>query len=1150
MKQFIHTLPQKPAQHITLDALQGASLLLAIDAILQASNNFLLIITPDVALLNRLERELPFFSQQSLATYTFPDWETLPYDHFSPHPDIISERMATLYQLPRLQKGILFASVSTLMHRLPPQDYLAAHSFVVRRGEHINLKHFKATLEKSGYYFVSQVMAHGEYTMRGSILDVFPMGSHLPYRIDFLDEEVDSLRTFDPETQRTLEIFSSIQLLPAHEFPLTEDAITQFRKNWRERFNGNPLSSPLYESISRAEAASGVEYYLPLFFEKTQTLFDYLPANSLIVTVGDIYNAANHFWNELQERYEQLRHDISKPILAPLELFQSVDQFFGAKKAFPECRLLQSPLATQTPDAPMNGANALPPQYFQIDHTVKDPWRPVKNWLTGTKQRVLFCAETAGRLEVLTSLLHSIAISPKVYTSWPDFLTDATPIGIAIAPLEQGLSLENPAIALITESQLFGPQVMQRRLRKKTTATTDAVVRDLTELKPGMPVVHIDHGVGRYLGLQTIKTGDYEAEYLILEYQGGSKLYVPVTALHLIGRYTGASVENAPLNKLGSGQWEKVKRKASEKIRDVAAELLHIYARRAAQVGFACQKPDQNYSAFAASFPFETTPDQQKAIDTVIEDMVSNRCMDRVVCGDVGFGKTEVAMRAAFLATQSHQQVAVLVPTTLLAEQHCNTFQDRFAKWPLRIEALSRFRTAEEQKKILHDLQQGKIDIVIGTHKLLQPTIQFKALGLLIVDEEHRFGVSQKERIKALRAEVDLLTLTATPIPRTLNMALASIRDLSIIATPPAKRLSVKTFVREYNNAMIREAVMRETLRGGQVYFLHNEVETIERIAAELQVLLPETRIGIAHGQMRESQLERVMVDFYHQRFNMLLCTTIIESGIDIPTANTIIIRRADRFGLAQLHQLRGRVGRSHHQAYAYLLTPPKDALTPDAKKRLEAIAALEDLGSGFLLATQDLEIRGAGELLGAEQSGHIQELGFSLYMSLLEETVSALKAGKEPMLDKPLQSGTEVDFKVPALIPEHYLPDVHTRLILYKRIANAKDKDTLDDLTAEMIDRFGLLPEPTQNLFKIAALKLLAEPLDIKKLHVVGDKGTIEFAPDPNINMLALIDLIQKKPQQYKFSGAEKLHLVVKGETLEQKITEVQSLLQLLKKN
>jgi transcription-repair coupling factor (superfamily II helicase) len=1134
-------LLQKPGERLSIGTLQGASLHLAIDALIQAVDGFLLIVTPDAAQANRIARELPFFSQTQLPRYVFPDWETLPYDHFSPHPDIISERMATLYQLPRVQKGILFVSVSTLMHRLPPQSYLEGQSFVIQRGQQMDPTQFKLSLEKSGYHFVSQVMAHGEYAMRGSLLDVFPMGSQVPYRLDFLDDEIDSIRTFDPETQRTAEIISSVQLLPAHEFPLTEEAVAQFRQNWRRHFHGNPLNCPLYESVSRFEAAAGIEYYLPLFFENTQTLFDYLPKKTVVVSVGAVREATAQVWSEIEARYAQLRHDVQRPILPPTELFQPVEALFSAFKTFPQYQLQKEAVVEKA--AAINFSTQAPIT-FQIQHTEKNPWQPLDNWLQSTTQRVLFCAETAGRLEVLTTLLHAIHVLPVRYTAWTDFLADTAPVGITIAPIEEGFSLENPAVTLITESQLFGPQVMQRRLRKSAGKTSDAVVRDLTELHVGMPVVHIEYGIGRYVGLQIIQTGEYETEYLVLEYRDAAKLYVPVSCLHLISRYTGSDVEHAPLHKLGSGQWEKVRRRACEKIRDVAAELLHIYALRAAQSGFVFQKPDAQYAAFSASFAFETTPDQQKTIESIIDDMASPRCMDRVVCGDVGFGKTEVSMRAAFLAVQSNKQVAVLVPTTLLAEQHLHSFQDRFAQWPVRIEALSRFRTAREQTKILKEVEEGKVDILIGTHKLLQPNIHFKSLGLLIVDEEHRFGVSQKERIKALRAEVDLLTLTATPIPRTLNMALASIRDLSIIATPPAKRLSVKTFVHEYNHSMIREAVMRETSRGGQVYFLHNEVETIARIAEELQTLMPEIRLGIAHGQMRESQLGRIMADFYHQRFNVLLCTTIVESGIDIPTANTIIIRRADRFGLAQLHQLRGRVGRSHHQAYAYLLTPPKNALTPDAKKRLAAIESLEALGSGFLLASQDLEIRGAGELLGDEQSGHIQELGFSLYMTLLEETVAALKAGKEPMLEKPLQTGVEIDMQVPALIPDHYLPDVHTRLILYKRIANARDKNTLDDLYAEMTDRFGFIPLQTQNLFKMAALKLLAEPLGIKKLHVRADKGMLEFSSNPKINMPALIDLIQKKPHIYKLSGTEKLHFIVQGDILEEKIKHVQEVL------
>lgn len=988
-------------------------------------------------------------------------------------------------------------------------------------------------------------MEHGEYALRGSILDVFPMGCSEPYRIDLFDNEIDSLRIFDPQTQRTLETIEEIRLLPAHEFPLTPDAITHFRQAWRERFHGNPAESALYQSITRGESAPGIEYYLPLFFDQTMTLFSYLPPSSLIVSVGDVYTAATHFWNEISERYEQLRHDITKPILSPQEVFIPVERLFEQINAHTQLQLQADTIVEKT-GAENANVHELPD--LSVDHQASMPLHKLQSWLNETHARVVFSTDTAGRREVLESLLREQHIHPTFYETWADVFQDSAALGIIISPFDKGFYAEKPPFALMTESELFGAQVKQSRLRKKREQEAENIIRDLTELKIGSPVVHMDHGVGRYMGLQTITTAGQEAEYLTLEYEGGAKLYVPISALNVISRYSGAEVEHAPLHRLGSGRWEKSKRKAMEKIRDVAAELLHIYAQRAAKPGFAFAKPDQHYLAFVAAFPFEETIDQEQAIANVIEDMTSQRCMDRLICGDVGFGKTEVAMRAAFLAVQSGKQIAVLVPTTLLAEQHLHTFQDRFAKWPVRIEAISRFRSTKEQAKMIEDLKDGKIDIVIGTHKLLQPAIQFKALGLLVVDEEHRFGVRQKERIKTMRAEVDLLTLTATPIPRTLNMALANIRDLSIIATPPARRLSVKTFVRAYDKPLIREAIMRETLRGGQAYFLHNEVRNIERVAQELQVLLPEVRIAIAHGQMREQTLERVMVDFYHQRFNVLLSTTIIESGIDVPTANTIIINNADHFGLAQLHQLRGRVGRSHHQAYAYLLTPPEDELTADAKKRLNAIASLEELGSGFTLATHDLEIRGAGELLGEEQSGHIQEIGFSLYMELLDETVKALKEGKELSLDKPFASQTEVDLKIPALIPAHYLPDVHTRLVLYKRIANAKNVDQLEDLQVEMIDRFGLLPPQAKHLFRIAELKLMAAGMQVKKIEAGKDSGVIEFMPNPTINMAMLIQLVQKQSQHYKLIGNEKLKFTVIEDTAEAKFKLVEDLLTKLK--
>ncbi|HVV68389.1 MAG TPA: transcription-repair coupling factor [Gammaproteobacteria bacterium] len=1151
-----HPLPDKPGDRLILGQLQGASLSLAILSAAQAAKGLLIVITTEVSIANQLERELNFFkSDADLPVLVFPDWETLPYDHFSPHPDILSDRMVTLTQLPQLTKGILLVSVTTLMHRLPPRGYLEGNCLFLKQGQRLALQVFREQLDKAGYRHVSQVMQHAEYTVRGSLLDVFPMGSDVPYRIDLFDDEIDSLRTFDPESQRTLEVISEINLLPAHEFPLTADGIGHFRQAWREHFSGNPMQSPLYQSISQGESAAGIEYWLPLFFDRTDTLFDYLQSKSLIVGIDDVHPAAERFWREVTERYEQLGHDQTRPILPPNEVFIPVENVFGAIKTFPQLQLQAATVPEKSYS--LNMATQAAPM-VALDSQAAEPLHTLTAWLTAygvipethktaANSRVLFCAETAGRREVLESLLSNIPIHPQFFASWHEFLTSSASIGMVIAPLEQGMSLSDPQLTLITETQLFGQQVMQRRLRKRRAQEPDEIIRDLTELKIGSPVVHIDHGVGRYQGLQTLTTGEQVAEYLMLEYADNAKLYVPISSLNLISRYSGADIEHAPLHRLGSGQWEKIKRKATEKIRDVAAELLNIYAERAAKTGFAFAKPDQHYLAFAAAFPFEETPDQQQAISQVIADMTAPKCMDRLVCGDVGFGKTEVAMRAAFLAVQSHKQVVVLVPTTLLAEQHLHTFQDRFAKWPIRIEAISRFRSREEQKKILEDLSAGKIDIMIGTHKLLQPDIKIKDLGLLIVDEEHRFGVRQKDRIKALRAEVDLLTLTATPIPRTLNMALGNIRDLSIIATPPAKRLSVKTFVREYQNALIREAVLRETMRGGQAYFLHNEVQSIERLANELQNLLPEVRIAIAHGQMREQALERVMADFYHQRFNLLLCTTIIESGIDIPTANTMIINRADRFGLAQLHQLRGRVGRSHHQAYAYLLTPAEEVLTSDAKKRLTAIESLEDLGAGFMLATHDLEIRGAGELLGDEQSGHMQEIGFSLYMELLEETVKALKSGKEPLLDKPLAAATEINCKIPALIPENYLPDVHTRLMLYKRIANAKNKAALDDLQAEMIDRFGILPPATKNLFHITELKLQAEPLGVRKIDMGVETGTIEFSPNPAINMAALIQLVQKQPERYKVVGSEKLRFTMPEGNVDERIKAIESLLEKL---
>ena len=843
--------------------------------------------------------------------------------------------------------------------------------------------------------------------------------------------------------------------------------------------------------------------------------------NTNVIRIENIHQSAEKFWKEVNDRYEQLRYDITRPVLAPNDIYLPVDELFGLLNNFAQIDLQQS--AVEDGGGKFNFATEVPPE-LTINNKAEQPYSLLQQFLTETKSRVLFCAETAGRREVLLDILTKIQLFPTVINSWAEFLDNQHALGITVAPLEQGLCVTDPQLTLIAESQLFGYQVMQRRRRKVKAYDSDAAVRNLAELTVGSPVVHIDHGVGRYQGLQSLAVDDVQTEFLTLEYAGGDKLYVPVSSLHLISRYSGVDLEHAPLHRLGNEQWDKAKNKAAEQVSDVAAELLDLYAMRAAREGYSFQMPETQYARFAASFPFEETPDQQQAIEQVIGDMTVGKPMDRLICGDVGFGKTEVAMRAAFVAVQDGKQVAVLVPTTLLAQQHYQNFKDRFAEWPVNIEVVSRFRSAKEQKEVMEKVKEGKVDILIGTHRLIQKDVQFKNLGLVVIDEEHRFGVQQKEKLKAMRAEVDILTLTATPIPRTLNMAFSGLREFSIIATPPARRLSIRTFVRERNKSLIREAILRELLRGGQVYFLHNEVQSIERISEEIVGLAPEARVGVAHGQMRERELEKIMADFYHQRFNVLVCTTIIETGIDIPTANTIIIDRADKFGLAQLHQLRGRVGRSHHQAYAYLMTPPKKQMTSDAVKRLDAIASLEDLGAGFTLATHDLEIRGAGELLGEGQSGNIQSIGFSLYMELLEHAVDALKSGKEPHLAKPLRSGAEIDLRITALIPSDYIPDVHTRLIFYKRISNAKDTNALQELQAEMIDRFGLLPEVTKNLFKLTELKQQAQALGIRKIDASSVGGRIEFEDKPNVDPMTLINLIQKQPRIYKLDGPNRL--------------------------
>lgn len=1125
--------------------LPGAALSLAIAEAASAAKRFTLLLTADSQSAERLEQELKFFAPE-LPVLHFPDWETLPYDLFSPHQDIISQRIASLYRLPELVHGVLVVPITTALHRLAPTSFLLGSSLVLDVGQKLDVDAMRTRLEASGYRYVDTVYEHGEFTVRGALIDLFPMGSKLPYRIDLFDDEIETLRTFEPETQRSIDKVDSVRLLPAKEFPLQKEAVTRFKARFRERFDVDFRRSPIFQDLNSGITPAGIEYYIPLFFEETSTLFDYLPQDTQVFSMPGIEAAAETFWKDVRNRYEERRVDPERPLLPPAELFLPVDDCFARLKNWPRVVASQDDVESGV------GRERFPAQVLPdlaIEAKANQPLAALSKFLGEFPGRVLFTAESAGRREVLLELLERLKLRPKTLDSWQEFVDSKERLAITIAPLDEGLVLEEPALALVAESPLFGQRVMQRRRRDKRADShaSDAVIKNLAELREGAPVVHIDHGVGRYLGLATLEVENQVAEFLMLAYAEEAKLYVPVANLHLIARYTGSDDELAPLHRLGSEAWQKAKRKAAEQVRDVAAELLDIYARRAAREGYAFADPKLDYDTFSAGFPFEETPDQQTTIEAVRADMLAPKPMDRLVCGDVGFGKTEVAMRAAFIAVHGGRQVAILVPTTLLAQQHYNSFRDRFADWPVTVEVMSRFKSAKEINAAVADLAEGKIDIVIGTHKLLQEDVKIKNLGLVIIDEEHRFGVRQKEQLKALRSEVDILTLTATPIPRTLNMAVAGMRDLSIIATPPARRLSVRTFVMEQNKPTVKEALLRELLRGGQVYYLHNDVKTIEKCAADLAELVPEARIGIGHGQMHERDLEQVMSDFYHKRFNVLIASTIIETGIDVPSANTIIIERADKFGLAQLHQLRGRVGRSHHQAYAYLLTPPRKQITPDAEKRLEAIANTQDLGAGFVLATNDLEIRGAGELLGDGQSGQIQAVGFTLYMEMLERAVKSIRKGEQPNLDQPLGGGPEVNLRVPGLIPEAYLPDVHTRLILYKRIANAADEEGLKDLQVEMIDRFGLLPEPTKNLVRLTSLKLKAEQLGIKKVDAGPQGGRIEFAAETPVDPLTLIKLIQSQPKRYKFEGATLFKFMVPMERPEERFATLEALFERL---
>lgn len=1128
--------------------LQGSSDALAIASAYQQANGPVVLLTADTPSAMKLQREVAFFLNiPADQVPLFPDWETLPYDMFSPHQDIVSQRLETLYHFSSQKQGLFIVPVNTLMQRLAPVDYLNKYLLMLNEGQTIDREQFRRNLEQAGYLHVSQVMSHSEFSVRGSIIDLFPMGSDRPFRLDLFDDEIETIRYFDPETQRSDDKVSQIRLLPAREFPTDKDAISLFRQQFLDRFDASQAQESVFSQVSKGTMPSGVEYYLPLFFEQTATLFDYLHPQSRLFLHGDLYKASEFFWQDVNERYEQHRYNLTRPLLTPDELFVPVNQLFERIKQWPRVSLLDTPLEEkqgQTNAASIKLADiGLNPQKKQqaesLLNTLENAWKQ--------NGRALFIAESQGRRENLLEILKKSGIRPAVFASYAEFCDADEAMGITVGLVENSFSWSagKQPLLIITETELLGYKISQRRLRKQqATSDESAIIRNLAELSTGQPVVHLEHGVGRYLGLQTLDAGGVTTEYLCIEYAKKSKLYVPVSSLHLISRYTGGEVESAPLHALGSDAWTKAKQKAAERVRDVAAELLDVYAKRAANPGFAYPINWEEYQSFADSFPFEETPDQMQAINAVIQDMGSPQAMDRLVCGDVGFGKTEVAMRAAFLAASQGKQVAILVPTTLLAQQHYENFVDRFAQWPFNIQVMSRFVSGKAQKEVIGNITEGKVDIVVGTHKLLSNDIKFSDLGLVIIDEEHRFGVRQKEKFKALRADVDILTLTATPIPRTLNMSLSGMRDLSIIATPPAKRLSIKTFVQQRNDSIIREAIMREILRGGQVYFLHNEVETIERVSQEIAEVVPEARIAIGHGQMRERELESVMSDFYHQRYNVLVCTTIIETGIDVPTANTIIMNRADNLGLAQLHQLRGRVGRSHHQAYAYLLTPHPKRMTKDAAKRLEAIANLEDLGAGFALATHDLEIRGAGELLGDEQSGQIATVGFTLYMDMLDQAVTALKEGREPSLDDTLSGQTEVELRIPALLPDDYIADVNTRLSLYKQLASCKTAADIDEFQVECIDRFGLLPDSAKNLVKVAQLKVRAKALGITKVDLSAAGGSLEFREDTPVDPGYIIQLVQTQPDTFKFEGSQKLKVVKKTESAEARIKLMDSIL------
>ena len=1135
-----------PAQSGSADALAIAA---------AAARGQLLVLTATGLDAQRLFDEVQWFAP-ALRVNLLADWETLPYDTLSPHPDLVSDRLAALYQSSQGQCDVLIAPVTTAMVRLAPVSYVAARTFFLNKGGRLDEKRLREQLTVAGYTHMSQVLSPGEFCLRGNLIDLFPMGSAVPYRIDLFDDEIESIRTFDPETQRTIYPVPEVRLLPAREFPLDEAARTAFRSRYRERMEGDPSRSRIYKDVSNGVAPPGIEYYLPLFFDSLATLADYLPADTTVLLHHDVHGAAEAFWRDTKSRHELFRGDAERPLLPPGDIFLTAEALFAALGGRAQVRLPgpAAGLAASAVDLAAAAATAVAPAAglppLTIDRRADDPLGALRRFVAGFAGRVLVVAESAGRRETLSQLMAEHGLKPAAVDGWAAFAgadaggagAEAAALCITAGPLAQGWLDAQAGMAVVTEAELYAAQVRQTRRRDDARRNAEGMLRDLSELRPDDPVVHESHGVGRYRGLVSADVGEGPAEFLHIEYASGDMLYVPVSQLHVVSRYTGGPPEAAPWHRLGSGQWEKAKRRAARNVRDTAAELLNLYAQRAAREGRAFPLAAHDYAAFAEGFGFEETPDQAAAIGAVLQDLTAGRPMDRLVCGDVGFGKTEVAMRAAFIALMAGYQVAVLVPTTLLAEQHFQNFSDRLAEWPIRVAELSRFRTAKEQAAALRGLEAGSIDLIIGTHRLVQKDVRFKNLGLVIIDEEHRFGVRQKEALKGLRAEVDVLTLTATPIPRTLAMSLEGLRDFSVIATAPQRRLAIKTLVVPYSEGHIREAVLRELKRGGQVYFLHNEVDTILHMRDKLVQMVPEARIGVAHGQMAERELEQVMRDFYHQRHNLLLCTTIIETGIDVPTANTILINRADRFGLAQLHQLRGRVGRSHHQAYAYLLTAGDESLSTAARKRLEAIQAMEELGSGFYLAMHDLEIRGAGEVLGDSQSGQMQEVGFGMYIEMLNAAVRSLKAGREPDLEAPLAVTTEIRLHVPALLPEDYCGDTHQRLILYKRLAHCETSEALEQLHEELVDRFGQLPEPAQALLECHRLRLACSGLGIVKLDASEEALSLQFRADTPVDPGRLMLLVQGH-KGARFMGADRVRLPIPSVPLVERARMVRDL-------